>query len=158
MTKEDLYLAFVAKIGEDSEGKNIYRFDFTEAPDIVWGEGWNIIPCSIIPNLAPDKKTISATARMVSEKEYRLAKDNSCFSMQDCIDGVISLLFTTPRDMDELILDFGEKYEDVEKELSNCGLELTDFEEVRQNKENEIIDDTLNILENIKNDEDDLDF
>lgn len=153
MTKEDLYLAFVAKIGEDSEGRIIYRFDFTEAPDIVWGDGWNIIPCSIIPNLSPDKKTISATARVLTEKEYRLAKDNSCFSMQDCIDGIISLMFTTPRDMEELILNFGEKYEDVERKLGACGLELVDFEEIRQDKEDEIIDDTLNILENIINDE-----
>ena len=155
MSKEDLYLAFVERIGETYDNKFIYRFDFTEAPEIVWGEGWNVVPCSIMPVMNPDPTTISATARLVTEKDFNLAKENNCFSMQDCIDGIISILFTDPRDKEELILNFGDKFNEVENKLSARGLELVEFEETHQDKENQIVDDTLEMLDNINNDEDD---
>ena len=101
------FLAFVDDVGKTIDGKNIYRFDFTQAPDIVWGDMWNVTPSGIVPHLFPDPNCLSITAQMLTKHKYLLAKENTCFSMQDCIDGIIPLMFDDPHSDDLIILPFG---------------------------------------------------
>lgn len=145
---EDQYLAFVDKIGTTVEGEYIYRFDFTQAPDVVWGNSWNIVPSSIVPNISPDQQTLSLTGRVITYLEFNLAKDNSCFSMQDCIDDIIAICFTKPRNKEELILHFGESIDSVIEKLNKINLNLIDLKKINQEEENKIIDETIKALDN----------
>jgi len=151
---ENTYLAFIDLIGKTIDNKNIYKFFFTQAPDVVWGENWNIVPCSIIPHLSIDTQTVSLIAELITKREFLLAKNNSCFSMQDCIDGIISLLFTNPHDK-ELILNFGLSYDNTVSILNENGLSLENIHDITEEKTNEIIDATINALGEL-NDETDL--
>lgn len=144
----DQYLAFVSRAGETIDGKIIYTFFFSQDPDIVWGEDWNMIP-SIIPNLMPSMDTISIICDVVTERDFLLARENSCFTMQDCIDGIIALLFTRPRE-EELILHFGEEMDVVVDKLKQVGIELSNIRNTTEEKEAEIIDNVINALDNIK--------
>jgi len=144
----DQYLAFVSRAGETIDGKFIYTFFFSQDPDIVWGEDWNMIP-SIIPNLMPSMDTISLICDVVTERDFLLARENSCFTMQDCIDGIIALLFTRPRE-EELILHFGEEMDIVVDKLKQVGIELSNIRNTTEEKEAEIIDNVINALDNIK--------
>jgi len=148
---EDQYLAFVSRAGVTSNGDFIYNFYFTQDPDIVWGDDWDIIPSSVIPNLGPLMNTISVMCDVVTEKDFNLARENSCLSMQDCIDGIIALLFSKPRE-DELILNFGEKMDDVKIKLEKIGLEITNVRDITEEKTNEIIDNVMSVLDGIKDD------
>ena len=145
---EDQYLAFVSRAGVASNGDSIYNFYFTQDSEIVWGEDWNIVPSSVIPNLAPSMETISLICDVITNKNFELAKENSCFSMQDCIDGIIALLFSKPRE-DELILFFGEKMDDVKTKLENIGLEMTNIRNITEEKESQIIDNVMSALDGI---------
>ncbi len=144
----DQYLAFVSRAGETIDGKFIYTFFFSQDPDIVWGEDWNMIP-SIIPNLMPSMDTISIICDVVTERDFLLARENSCFTMQDCIDGIIALLFTRPRE-EELILHFGEEMDVVMDKLKRVGIEFSNIRNTTEEKEAEIIDNVINALDNIK--------
>ncbi len=146
---EDQYLAFVSRVGDTSDGKIIYNFFFTQDPDVVWGEDWNIVPSSIVPNLMPSMDTISLICDASTEKDFLLARENSCFSMQDCIDGIIALVFTRPRE-DELILRFGEEMDSVVEKLKQIGIEFSNIRNTREEKETEIIDNVINALDDIK--------
>ncbi|MBQ3945005.1 MAG: hypothetical protein II670_05260, partial [Alphaproteobacteria bacterium] len=73
----------------------------------------------------------------------------SCFTMQDCIDGIIALLFTRPRE-EELILHFGEEMDVVVDKLKQVGIELSNIRKTTEEKEAEIIDNVINALDNIK--------
>ena len=88
------YLAFVDYLGKSVEGEFIYRFDFTNDTDTVWGDYFNVAPTIIIPDLQPEENVVCKSARVKIDKELNLAKRNGCFSMQDCFDGIISLAFT----------------------------------------------------------------
>ena len=88
------YLAFVDEIGRTIDGYYTYKFDFTYDKEIVWGDFFNICPCSIVPNLIPDINTLSHTINIDLPSQLELAKNNMCFSMQDCIDGIIPLIFS----------------------------------------------------------------
>ena len=88
------------------------------------------------------------------------AKGNACFSMQDCIDGIIPLCFTEIGEntiefhRKPLKFRFGEKLETVELKLVECGFTNLGYEEIKRGDE-DLVNDLINNLNN--NDDDDLD-
>ena len=151
------YLAFVRKIGNTLNGDNIYEFMFTTVPDVVWGENFNIIPAGIIPNLIPEKNCLSRKGRVITDIDFKLACESTCFSMMDCIDGVISVCFTEAGIDNEFKFDFGETFESVVNTLKKYNLEIVEIEEIKID-DSGIIDDVIKRLENEDtNDSDDID-
>lgn len=143
----DEYLAFVRKIGNTLDGDFIYEFMFTTVPDVVWGDNFNIIPAGIIPNLVPENNCLSRKGRVITNIDFKLACESTCFSMMDCIDGIISLCFTEAGIDDEFHFNFGESFPDVNERLEKHNLKLLNLEEVRFDDES-IIDDVIKQLEN----------
>lgn len=132
------YLAFVDEIGQTLDGGYIYRFDFTEDTDVVWGEYFNVVPSVIIPDLQPDKNCLSTSVKVVFPRKMAIAKKSSCFSMQDCIDDILPLMFS---EIDENTLEyeekpfqlrFGEELEEVEKKINAVKLEMFGRKEVEK--------------------------
>ena len=154
------FLGFVAEIGRTTDRKYLYRFDFTYDPDSLWGEFFNIPPACIVPELAPDQNCLSHTMKVIAPVKLMTAKENACFSMQDCIDGIIPLCFSEINEDTIYFKDkplkfrFGEKIETVEMKLDACGLEKLGLEEIKHGDEG-LVNDLINNLNN--NDEDDLD-
>ena len=149
------YLAFVDEIGRTIDGYYTYKFDFTYDKEIVWGDFFNICPCSIVPNLIPDINTLSHTINIDLPSQLELAKNNMCFSMQDCIDGIIPMAFTDINDPDHviffekkpLIFNFGDNMEELLEKCKKMGFRLSELMEVIKNN-----DGTLdNIIDNINN-------
>lgn len=155
------YLGFVDMIGKTIDGDYIYRFDFTTDTDVVWGEYFNVTPSAIIPDLQPDKNSLSRTGKVIFPREMIIAKRNYCFSMQDCIDGILPLIFceidedTIELNGEPFFLRFGETFEMVEKKLFDIGLNIIDLVNVEKGNTDAI--DSL--IENIEveelNEEDD---
>jgi hypothetical protein len=138
------YLGFVDEIGRTTDGKYIYRFDFTTDTETIWGEYFNVTPTAIIPDLQVDINALSKQAKVVFPREMVIAKKNYCFSMQDCIDGIIPLIFSEI-DEDTLIYNdkpffirFGTSFNDVEKILSSIGLSFFEIEEVEKGDDSAI--------------------
>jgi len=156
------YLAFVDYIGRTIDGQYIYRFDFTVDPDSVWGDFFNVAPAGIVPDLQPDINCLSKTCKVNMPKEMQLAKKNYCFSMQDCIDGIIPLFFSEiSENLVEfndapLFFKFGEEYDTVKNNLSSMGIELYDIELVEKGDES-AIDDLIDNIDIINSDDDNID-
>ena len=159
------YLGFVDLIGRTIDGKYLYRFDFTLDADVLWGEYFNITPSAIIPDLQPDKNTLSKSAKVIFPREMVIAKNNFCFSMQDCIDGIIPLIFSEIDESTLMLEDkpffirFGETYEEVVKKLKLNNLELFDIVDVKKGDDT-LIDDLIDAIDDsvIDNEIDDLNF
>lgn len=147
------YLAFVKKIGQTLDGLNIYEFMFTTVPDVVWGDNFNIIPAGIIPNLTPESNCLSKKGRVMTDINFKLACESTCFSMMDSIDGIIALCFTEAGIENEFHFNFGEKIEQVVNKLKKHNLTLTEIEDMKIDEES-IIDDVVKQLEEENNDED----
>lgn len=146
----DEFLAFVRKIGNTLDGKNIYEFMFTTVPDVVWGDNFNIIPAGIIPNLIPENNCLSRKGRVITDIDFKLACESTCFSMMDSIDGIISLCFTEAGIEQEFHFDFGEEYNDVISKLKKYNLELIDIEDIKL-YDDSIVDDVVKQLEDEDN-------
>lgn len=151
------YLGFVDEIGRTRDGEYIYRFDFTLDTEIIWGEYFNVTPSAIIPDLQPDVNALTKQAKAIFPREMILAKKNYCFSMQDCIDGIIPLMFseideeTLMFDEKPFYLPFGMPFNDVENILKSLNIEFFDIEEVEKG-DNSAIDA---LIDSMSDEEDD---
>ena len=137
------YLAFVKRVGNTLNGENIYEFMFSTVPDVVWGDNFNIVPAGIIPNLTPEKNCLSRKGRVITNMDLKLACESTCFSMMDCIDGIIAVCFTEAGIENEFHFDFGEEFNEVLNKLKKYNLNLIEMEEIK-------IDDTVIINDVVK--------
>ena len=154
------FLGFVDEIGRTTDGKYIYRFDFTTDTETIWGEYFNVTPTAIIPDLQVDINALSRQAKVVFPREMVIAKRNYCFSMQDCIDGIIPLMFSEI-DEDTLLLEdkpfflkFGTPFDEVEEKLKSVGISFFDIEEVEKGDDS-AIDNLLDAMDDNFDDEED---
>ena len=153
------YLAFMRRIGRTSDGDPIYLFDFTSDTDAGWGDFFNVTPAVIVPNLEPMPNCISHRAKAVFPRDIVTANENGCFSMQDCIDGIIALGFAEA-DEDSLFYNgaplcfmFGEPSDSVEEKVKAIGSIFFDIEEV-DNGDDGIMDDLIDQLKEENDDGD----
>ena len=158
------YLGFVDLIGRTIDGNYLYRFDFTVDADVLWGEYFNVTPSAIIPNLQPDKNTLSKSAKIIFPREMVIAKKSYCFSMQDCIDGITPLIFseidenTIEIDGKPFFIRFGETFNEVEEKVKKIGLEFFEIVEVKTGDDS-AIDALIDLIDdNDSYDEDDENF
>lgn len=143
--EENLYLAFVDEVGRDGDNW-LYRFDFTIDTDVVWGTGFNVVPAASVPKMQPDKNSLSHTATIELPRKMETAKKSTCYSMQDCIDGIIPLCFTR-LDAGALMIDrdtalafhFGESIESIREKIELFGGYL-DIKKIEKDKSSAIDD------------------
>lgn len=124
MNEDNLYLVYVEPVGLNSHDLFEYEFLFSETPDIVWGEDWAEQCPLACENMRPSSDMISVIKRLTTLVPFGVAQRNTCFSMQDCIDGIVALAWEDMSEYDEypeplrLIFGFGEKFESVEDKLA----------------------------------------
>lgn len=131
---DNLFIVFAENVGEENEEKYFYRLLFSNNPDIVWGNNFNITPSGIIPDLEPDSATISKEYLLTTNIKLTTAVESTWFSLQDCIDGIIALLFYG--EGDKIVnIPFGMELEKVEKYVDWFGGELKEVEYKPKKKE-----------------------
>ena len=119
-----LYLGFIRLIGAESDGIDNYEFIFTKNIDEFWGENFEYKPCCLCNDLIPNDEYITEIHKIRTKLKFDLVQDNCCFSMQDCMDGIISLAWENIDEYEEypedgrLVFNFGESYDDVERKLA----------------------------------------
>ena len=125
----DVYLCFVRLIGEENDGYYRYEFIFTDNPDEVFGDDWEYKPAGLVNNLIPSDEYITEIHIAKTKIKFDLIQDNNCFSMQDCLDGIVALAFENidgydeyPEDRGRLFFMFGESLDEVENKLAKCSI------------------------------------
>lgn len=124
MENEKLYLVYIEPVGMNSMNMFEYDFLFTDSPDTVWADDWAEQCPSACDDVRPDDSMIVKTLRLATIIPFGLAQKNSCFSMQDCIDGIIALGWEDISNYEEypepmrLVFKFGESFESVDDKLS----------------------------------------
>ena len=120
----EVYLCFIRLIGEENDGYYRYEFIFTDNPDDVWGEDWEHKPIGLINNPTPSDDYITEIHIVKTKIKLDLIQNNMCFSMQDCLDGIVALAWQNIDELDAYPEDgriyfmFGESLEDVERKLA----------------------------------------
>lgn len=118
MENNNLHLVYINPIGKDSNSLFEYEFFFSETPDIVWGQDWNIACPAACENTLPDPETYSEVKTLKTEIPLFCVQQNTCFSIQDCIDGIVCLgYFQTDKGV--VKFDFSETIYNVIEKIEN---------------------------------------
>lgn len=125
MEENNLKLIYVKPVGKNAEGKNEYDLFLSSETDSVWGEFWNQQCPSACGDITPSSDMYEKIVRIETDMNFMCAQENSCFSMQDCIDGIIALCFMRIDDLEEYpeirpVFKFGEDYSVVKDVLECC--------------------------------------
>lgn len=121
---KNLYLVYVDPIGINFNDEIEYEFLFSETPDVVWGEDWAEQCPSACDDMRPAAEMVSEVKRLSTVIPFSTAQRNSCFSMQDCIDGIIAVAWENISDYDEypepfrIVFSFGERIDSVIDKLA----------------------------------------
>ena len=147
----DLFLVFVERRTEEPNPRGFYEYDFyfSETPDITWGTDWaEQCPsaCSI-ETLRPDEETYHEIKKLISTIPLSCVQENSCFSLQDMTDGIVSVCYENISGYEEfpepirLVFQFSEPIKSVEDKLARrhqfFGDEENSKEEDGEEKETE---------------------
>ena len=119
----NLYLIYINPIGKNSNDLFEYEFFFSETPDIVWGEDWDN-PCpAACENTLPDPETYSEVKILKTSIPLSCIQNNVCFSLSNCIDGIICLGYEDISEYTEypepirLVFQFAENYDSIIEKL-----------------------------------------
>ena len=127
-----LYFVFMELVGNNSQDLFEYDLLFSNDPDLVWAEDWNEQCPSACVNVRPESY-VNAVYRIETNIPFGLAQRNSCFSMQDCVDGIISLAWEDISEYENypdpyrLVFKYGEKFESVEEKLGTREVEMKEI-------------------------------
>lgn len=119
-------VVYVSLIGKDASGLNIYNIFVSQNTEDVFSEGWGEKPASNIKNdiLMIDNDMFDYIKEIRTDIILDLAQDNTCFSMQDARDNIVSLAYENIDEYEEypengrIVIHFGDMLSDVEKMLA----------------------------------------
>ncbi len=123
-------VVFIKKIGKSNDDMNVYEFMFSDDIESVWGLDWEVKPANICNIQTLDKDMYKKKYILKSNIDLFLIQKNNCFSMQDCIDGIVPLCWEDISEYEEypdngrLVIHFGKPIEEVNYLLSLKGLKL----------------------------------
>lgn len=160
------YLVFIDDVGTNLDDKFVYQFYFSDRPEVVWGDYWNICPSSIVPHIKPDINSISKIYECELNHKLNLVTNNSCFSMQDCIDQIIALgwfdldsgiSFKDESGNNVMSFKFGEDSSCIEEKMRHIGSEFNNSKVVweHQDESEDMID---NLIDKLGGEEDGLEW
>ena len=144
-------LVFVELQGKEED--RIYDLYFSLNSDSAWGDDWNVCPSAIVPNIKIDDNCCSSVVRIVLPDNLLLASKNTCFSMQDCIDGVIPLAFPDVIESElikgekPLIMRFGAGREEIIENIEKHGGRVLQEHDMK-NSADDMIDDLIDNIDN----------
>lgn len=120
MENDNYKLCFVKYIGQDDEDKFIYDLLFTENDDTFWGEGFEIIPSCMCNDMIPNDDSYEAIKRIKTKYKLSLVQESCCTSMQDCMDGIISLCWCYDDDDNFLFkIDYATPFNEIIDIINN---------------------------------------
>lgn len=123
-----LGLVFVNIIGKNSEDEYVYEFYFSEEPEMAWDIDWDVKPATICNISVPKKMNYDIVKTLKTECILNVAQKNSCFSMQDCKDGIVPSAWENIDNVEEypeegrFVFPFGVDINDVECSLAKRDL------------------------------------
>ena len=121
-------LIYVNIIGNNSEEELVYEFYFSDEAEMAWGMDWEYRPATVCNIGIPQRMNYDSIKIVRSKIILTVAQKNSCFSMQDCKDGVIPIAwenidgYEDYPDDGRMVLPFGTDIDSVEFILNSRGM------------------------------------
>ena len=116
-------LIYVNLMGKNADDEFLYEFYFSDDIEMVWDIDWDVKPAVICNLSVPQKVNYNTIKLLKTNILLNVSQKNSCFSMQDCRDGIIPVAWEDIDGYDEypdgrIVLPFGIEMGELENKLS----------------------------------------
>lgn len=128
----DKKLVYIKPVCKNSDGTYRYDFYFSETPENVWGQDWDISNPLSCDDTEPEKTTYSEIKHIDSPYKLKTAEEMSCLSMENAIYGIIALGWIDIETLEEypehgrMVFHFNDSMDKVTELLSAYDIELQD--------------------------------
>lgn len=127
----DEVLVYVKYDCVNIDGDYEYLLFFSETPDFVWGQDWEINNPASLGDTTPEKSTYSSIYRLKSKFKLKTIQDTTCYPLEYATYGIIALSWIDIEILDEypefgrMVFHFGDKLETVYEKIEqyNCKIE-----------------------------------
>jgi hypothetical protein len=122
--EKSLKLVFVSPVVENKKtGNYVYKFYYSENPDVVWGSSWDYNNPSVADeeDIFPQESSYSKTEDVQSDYKLGLAMKNACYPLLYCTYGILALAWIDIEGLENYpengrgVVKFGMEYEEVKK-------------------------------------------
>ena len=126
-----MLLAYIKPVCVNTDKTFEYDFFFTETPDYVWGQFWDVTRPASNGDMTPDQTTYSEIYRVKTDMPLKTLQETTCHSMEYATYGILALGWIDIENLTEypekgrMVMRFGEDIESIKKKLSDYGWELT---------------------------------
>jgi hypothetical protein len=112
-------LVYVKPICKNTDGTYEYDFFFSETPEYVWGQDWDVDNPAINGDLTPDQTTYNKVYRVKTTLPLKTIEETSCYSLEYATFGILALAWIDIENLDEYpengraTMHFGLIFDDV---------------------------------------------
>ena len=118
-------LVYIKPVCKNTDGTFEYDFFFSDTPEFVWGQFWDVDNPSSNGDMTPDETTYSEIYRVKTNLPLKTIQETTCYSMEYATYGIMALGWIDIENLEEypefgrMPLHFGDSFEDVELNLGN---------------------------------------
>lgn len=135
---DNLKVVYVIDVGKNAKGEYIYHILLSEDIEDTFTEDWAEKPSGNVPDerLVIDESQYQKVKELVTDVKLDLQQHNTCFSFQDCRDGIVAIAYENLDEAEEypepcrIVIHFGDLLSDVEKMLARRDIALYDVKTV----------------------------
>jgi len=126
----DEVLVYVKYDGINPEGLYEYLLFFSNTPDFVWGQDWDINNPASLGDTTPEKTTYSSIYRMKTTLPFKTIQETTCYSIEYATYKIFPLSWIDIENLDEypefgrVVFYFGEKIDVIYQKIVEYNWEI----------------------------------
>ena len=119
----DEVLVYVKPDGINQDGLYEYLLFFSDTPDFVWGQDWDINNPASLGDTTPDPSTYSSIYRLQTTLPFKTIQETTCYSIEYAIYKIIALSWIDIENLDEypefgrLVFYFGDTIDKISRQI-----------------------------------------
>lgn len=127
----DEVLVYVKQNGVNPSGFYEYLMFFSNTPDFVWGQDWDVNNPASLNDTTPDKTTYSSIYKLKSTLPLKTIQQTTCYSIEYATYKILALSWIDIENLEEypefgrLVFYFGDTIDKIKQKILEYDCELS---------------------------------
>ena len=127
----DEVLVYVKQNGVNPGGFYEYLMFFSDTPDFVWGQDWDVNNPASLNDTTPDKTTYSSIYKLKSTLPLKTVQQTTCYSIEYATYKILALSWIDIENLEEypefgrLVFYFGDTIDKIKQKILEYDWELS---------------------------------
>lgn len=119
----DEVLVYVKPEGINQNGEYEYLLFFSNTPDFVWGQDWDVNNPASLGDTTPEQSTCSSIYRLRTTLPLKTIQETTCYSLEYATYRIVALSWIDIENLDEypefgrFVFYFGDSIDDIHNQI-----------------------------------------